>query len=413
MDVKGKVLYVGKAINVKKRVASYFNKNLIGAKTAFLVKQADHIESITVTSELEALLLEANLIKKFRPFFNIVAKDDKHPLYIKVTKYDKYPRVFTVRREDDPGATYFGPFPSSQTVKDILKLLRSIFPYDTQNLIGKRACFWSHIGLCDPCPSEIEKLEEPLHSKERARYKRSITNLLAVLSRKANKVRDELTRQMLISSKVLDYEAAAKIRDQITKLDYITTKYRSVSSFLENPNLITDIREQEANALRVILSSHFSRLTSISRIECFDASHTGMVNSTVGMVTFVDGEPDKNLYRKFKIRGKVIDDLSFLEEALRRRFTHPEWGKPDLMIIDGGKLQVGRAREVMKEMKLFTPVVGIVKPFDDLVIPARDGYSIKKVEGPARALIQRLRDEAHRFAKSYHTKLRAKRALYE
>lgn len=211
----------------------------------------------------------------------------------------------------------------------------------------------------------------------------------------------------------MNYEEAAKIRNQITKLDYITTEYHSVSSFLENPNLITDIRGQEMQALHEILTTHYKLPTTIRRIECFDASHTGMVNPTVGMVTFIDGEPDKNLYRKFRIKGKVIDDLSFLEEALKRRFTHPEWGKPDLLIIDGGKLQVGRAREVLKELNIWIPVVGIVKPFDDLVIPHKDGFLIKRTQGPSRALIQRLRDEAHRFAKAYHTKLRAKRVLYE
>ncbi len=390
-----------------------------------MVKSAERVESIIVTSELEALLLEAHLIKKFKPFFNVQAKDDKHPLYIKITTKDKYPRVFTTRREDPPRlarssgeasgprAAYFGPFPSSQTVKDILKLLRSIFPYDTQNKIGKRPCFWRHIGLCDPCPSEIEKLNGPQKTSERARYRRNIRNLLAVLSRKTPRVRDGLTKLMLSASKNLDYEEAIKIRNQITKLDYITTEYRSVSSFLENPNLITDIRSQESEALKLLITTHYPLITILHRIECFDASHTGMVNPTVGMVTFVDGEPDKSLYRKFKIKGKIIDDLSFIEEGLRRRFTHPEWGNPDLLIIDGGKLQVGRAREVIRELRLKVPVVGIVKPFDDLVIPHKEGFIIKRTQGPSRALIQRLRDEAHRFAKAYHTKLRAKRVLYE
>lgn len=412
-DKKGKVLYVGKSINVKQRVASYFNKSIIGDKTAALVSATANIDYTQVTSELEALLLEAYLIKKYQPFFNARSKDDKHPLYIKITLGDKYPRVFSVRREDNIKARYFGPFPSSQTVKEILKLLRGIFPYDMQKTIGKRACFWSHIGLCNPCPSVIERLTSRQKKQQQAKYNQNIKNLLAVLSRKTGKVRNDLTSKMLVASKKLNYEEAAKIRDQLSKLDYITKEYRSVSSFLDNPNLISDIRLRELEELRLLLSAYYKLPTTIRRIECFDASHTGMVNPTVGMVTFVNGEPDKNLYRRFRIRGKVVDDLSFLEEALRRRFSHHEWGIPDLLIIDGGKTQVGRARGVMRELNLRIPAVGIVKPFDDLVIPYQDGFLIKKTQGPGRSLVQRLRDEAHRFAKTYHIKLRSKRVLYK
>lgn len=408
-DSKGQVLYVGKANNLRKRVATHLAGESLFGKEKFLAQRTKKIEHTQVTGELEALLLESFLIKKHQPFFNARAKDDKHPLYIKITIKDTYPRIFTVRREGDKKSLYFGPFPSSKTVRDVLRLLRSIFPFDTQKRLGKKACFWAHLGLCDPCPSVIKKLESAVKDKEKARYRKNIRLLVNVLSRKSDKVREFLQHEMFVNSRELKFEEAARAREQIKKLDYITKEYRTVSSFLENPNLISDIRREEIDSLQTLLITHYPSLTTIRRIECFDASHTAMASPTVGMVTFINGEPDKNYYRRFRVKKtQSRDDLAFLEEALKRRFTHKEWGKPDLLIIDGGKTQVGRARDVVGKLKLKTPVVGIVKPFDDLVIPHKDGFLLKRAVGPAKFLIQRIRDEAHRFAVTYHRKLRAK-----
>lgn len=406
-----KVLYVGKAINLKERVASYARSS--DPKTKILTSKIKKIDHTIVTSELEALLLEAHLIKTYQPFFNTRVKDDKRPLYIKITIRDEFPRVFMVRQEDEKKSLYFGPFPSSGNLRQVLKFLRRIFSYDTQKTLGKRACFWSHIGLCSPCPSAIKTKEE------KAKYKKNIRHLVGVLSRKTSAVRRSLVNQMQKLAEKNLFEEAAEIRDQITKLDYITRAYHPISSFLENPNLVSDIRRQELISLKQILTSlprrqagHFPFLPSVSHIECFDASHTGMINPTVGMVTFINGEPDKNFYRKFRIKDKnSSDDLSFLEEALRRRFKHVDWGMPDLVVIDGGKTQVGRAREVLESLNMKIPVVGVVKPFDDLVIPHHEGFLIKRVRGPAQRLLQRLRDEAHRFALSYHRKLRKRNFL--
>lgn len=409
---RGQVLYVGKANNLKNRTAAHFKSENLFGKDKLLATRVKRIEHTQVTGELEALLLESFWIKKYQPFFNSRAKDDKHPLYIKITIKEAYPRVFTTRREDDEKSLYFGPFPSTNTVRDVLKLLRSIFPFDTQKRLGKKACFWAHLGMCNPCPSVIEKLEGSYKAREQARYRRNIKLLVNVLSRKSDKVREFLQHEMLVKSGDLKFEDAGKIRDQIKKLDYVTHEYRSISLFLENPNLAEDITKSEVRELTKFLALHLKgvKLNQLTRIECFDASHTAMASPTVGMVTFTRGEADKNYYRRFRVkRHESQDDLAFLEEALRRRFSHPEWGKPDLLIIDGGKTQVGRAREVIRELKLKIPVVGIVKPFDDLVIPHQDGFLIKKVEGPAKSLIQRIRDEAHRFAITYHRKLRAKR----
>ncbi len=401
---------MGKALNVRARVTSHFQKNTAEEKERLLGQYTKKVEVIPVTSELEALLLEAYLIKTNQPPFNTRAKDDKHPLYIKITRSDEYPRVFTVRREEEKGAVYFGPFPKSATVKQVLRFLRSIFPFDTQKTIGKRPCFWAHIGLCNPCPSYIEKLPSKEKLKSKAHYRRNIRMLVSVLLRKTAKVKQDLTREMKKLGNEERFEEAAQVRDQLTRLEYITREYRSVSSFLENPNLAADIHKNESHTLSELLASHLKGVKlNLNRIECFDASHTATINPTVGMATFVDGEPDKNFYRKFRIRGKVIDDLSFLEEALRRRFHHKEWGLPDLVVIDGGKTQTKRARRVMRELQVRVPIVGLVKPFDNLVIPHKDGFQVLRVKDRAALfLLQRLRDEAHRFAGAYHRTLRSR-----
>lgn len=299
-------------------------------------------------------------------------------------------------------------------------MLRHIFPYDAQKTIGKKPCFWSHIGLCDPCPSVIKKLPGDRKKREKLRYRKNIRNLINVLSGKMTKVRRDLMQEMEKSSKNLLFEEAQILRDKIKRLDYITQPYNRTSSFLENPNLLLDIREGELASLSQVLRENRVRLPRrLRRIECFDASHTGMTSPTVGMVTFVGGEPEKSLYRKFKIKKGGRDDLSYLEEALVRRFSHKDWGWPDLLIIDGGKTQAGRAMEVIKKLNPNVPVIGLVKPFDDVVIPHKDGFHIVRLPRrgapggksgePALRLIERLRDEAHRFSRAYHFQLRSKR----
>lgn len=414
-DRRGEVIYVGKAVSLRHRVSSYFQKNILSPKTKLMIERSDEVFFIPVNYELEAILLEAHLIKKHQPFFNERAKDDKHPLYIKITKEDEYPRVFLVRREQEAGAIYFGPFPSTQTVKRVLKLLRSIFSFDTQRKLGNRPCFWSHIGLCNPCPSRIITLPEKQKLQAKRLYRRNINNLISVLSRKTTSVRENLMSLMHKVAKNEEFEQAARLRNQIAKLDYITGPYITISSFLENPNLVEDIRAEETQSLYKELSTHLRFRRFPSHIECFDASHTSLSSPTVGMATFINGNPEKSLYRRFRMKGKLApsigrgDDLAFLEEALRRRFAHTEWQNPDLVVIDGGKFQVGRAREVIHELGLNIPVIGLVKPLDNVVIPKKEGFVILHLKNkPALHLLERARDEAHRFSRAYHFILRKK-----
>ena len=221
----GKPIYIGKSINLKNRLNSYLAVSL-GIKTRKMVSEATSVEYIIVTSELESLLLESYLIKKYKPKYNIVLKDDKHALYIAITK-EEFPRVITLRKIDinNKYLSIFGPFPSSRNVKMILKMVRKIFPF-SDHKISSKPCIYSHIGLCNPCPNHINSLsnDNASYTKLKNIYLDNRRNIKLVLSRKFNSVRKDLENEMLSLSSKNDYENAIKLRDKIKLLDYITQK---------------------------------------------------------------------------------------------------------------------------------------------------------------------------------------------
>lgn len=408
-----KPIYVGKAINIKRRVTSYFDLDL-EPKTSRMISEADSISFIQVTSELEALLLEARLIRKYMPQYNIAAKDDKHPLYILITK-EKYPRVITARKGGDkiPNLAFFGPFPASNNVRTVLRMLRRIFPF-SDHKIGSRGCLYSHIGLCKPCPNEIENLKTPSERvNARKIYLQNIRRIKAVLSGKFDGVKKELGREMDLLSKGQKYEEAAEIRNKIKSLDYITQPQIPTEFFMQNPNLYEDIRRRELKDLSKILNRFSMNVGSLARVECFDIAHLAGTNPTASMVTFVKGDADKEFYRHFKIRQtKGGSDVDSLREVIKRRINHlADWGKPDVIIVDGGKPQVSVFVRELQDYGI--PVVGLAKRFETLVIPVRDGATLNLKEykvprGNALNFVQRIRDEAHRFARRYHHALISK-----
>src|SRR3972149_3066980 len=235
----GKPIYIGKAVNLKSRVSSYFQKNL-GVKTQTMVGSADSLSFIPVESELESLLLEAELIRKYQPIYNSVAKDDKHALYIKISK-DTYPKVITARKIDNQDTlAFFGPFPSSGQVREVLRFLRKTFPY-ADHKPGKRKCLMAHIGLCAPCPSEIEN-KNPIQKKLLKRiYLKNIKMIRNVMSRNTNTVSKYLYKQMSKYAKAEKFEDAAKVREQIKRLEYILQPINPARGYLKNPNMIEDI----------------------------------------------------------------------------------------------------------------------------------------------------------------------------
>ncbi len=412
---KKAAIYIGKAVDLKARLSSYLAVSL-SPKTKKMLEEAESVSIIKVRTELESLLLEAYLVHKNQPRYNFALKDDKHPLYIKITK-EKYPRVITARKieEKDANLAFYGPFSSSESVRGVLKMLRRVFPYSDHKL-GKRGCIYSQIGLCNPCPNEIEK-EKNLHLRNslRRQYLRNINYIKGVLAGNIEKVKNELTKTMNRLAKEEKFEEAKIILEQITRLNYITQPRIPTNYFLENPNFIEDIHKIETHSLRKILLNWLNIGQKLSRIECFDVAHLAGSFPTASMVTFINGEPEKSYYRHFKIRQtKTNSDIDSIGEVAKRRIKYlSDWGKPDLIIVDGGAAQVGAFTEVFKNEKI--PVLGLAKRLETLVIPSdklKTKYVQVRIHGPALNLLQRLRDEAHRFARRYHHSLIRKSLLY-
>lgn len=421
-DAQGKIIYIGKARNLYDRVRSYFSTNhLLEPKTKSMVMQIKTINIIETISEFDALLLEADLIKKRKPKYNVIWRDDKHPVYIKITQKEQYPHVYMVRREDPDGNLYFGPFPSTSLTKTVLRILRKIFPYCTQKQMGK-PCFHTHIGLCNPCPSSIMKMSPPQSKIETLRYRRSLHYVAAVLSGKKQAVLHDLTSAMNKASMKENFEEAARIRDQIKALDHLTQLHFSSNQYIQNPNLTSDMFRRETDMLRELLSSWSKELgypdfapAACNRLECFDISNTSGKLAVGSMVVFIEGEPAKECYRHFRIKTKKSpDDPAMMLEVLRRRLKHTEWPYPDVLMVDGGKTQLSRTAIALFELKKQVCTIGLAKRREEIILPLPPGrYTTKRLtyDAPALHLLQRIRDEAHRFAITYHRKLRAKHAI--
>ncbi|OGM36442.1 hypothetical protein A3E41_02860 [Candidatus Woesebacteria bacterium RIFCSPHIGHO2_12_FULL_38_9] len=412
-DKKHVALYVGKAKNLKARLRSYYGNKLL-PKTKEMISKADHLSIIQVMSELESLLLEAKMVRKLDPFYNSALKDDKHPLYIKITK-EKYPRILTVRKNDTlPSLALFGPFPNSTAIYSTLKMLRKIFPF-SQHTIGHKACLYKQIKLCNPCPNDIENLEngEEILFQKRL-YLTNIKSVKTILSGKFSRVIKDLKSEMDEYSTLNDYENAIRVREKIKRLDYLTQPINQIDEFIKNPNFAEDIINFELEHLHRILHNYI-KVDKINRIECYDVAHLASSYPAASMVTFIGGVPEKKLYRHFKIRRNRGDnDISSLRKVAGRRLKYfKKWGKPDLVLVDGGKSQASAMNTIFSEYAI--PVFGIAKREEMLVIPIKsfDKYRFQliKASPPAKYLVQRIRNEAHRFARRYHHLLLSKALL--
>jgi len=399
----GSPIYIGKAINLKRRVSSYFDIHL-GQKTARMMKDATELSFVRVDSELEALLLEARLIRQFMPKYNIAAKDDKHPLYIQITK-EKYPRIITARKtsENQKNLAFYGPFPSARNVRSVLGMLRRIFPYSDHKL-GRRRCLYSHLGLCNPCPNLISVMKnEKSRKDEERKYYGHIRKIKSILDGNISKLKRSLVKSMKIASARQEYEIAGEIRNQIHRIEYITRPQMPTEFYMENPNLYEDTKVRELKELKKFLAKGKLKVRKLERIECFDVAHLGGTHPTASMVTFIRGEADKNYYRHFRIRQKRGNsDIDSLKEVMSRRLKHVEdWGIPDLIIVDGGVAQVRAFTSILESQKTYVPVIGIAKNPDRLII----GDQKFNIQGTGLNLVLKIRDEAHRFARRYHHKL--------
>ena len=511
-DNRGKIIYVGKARVLKNRVRQYFqaSKNH-SAKVKAMVEKIADFETIVTASEVEALILECNLIKKYRPRYNISLKDDKSYPYLRVTAED-FPRIILTRRVIHDGSRYFGPYTIGLAVNETLQLLRKIFPLRTCKTFAKRPCLEFHIKRClAPCAKKISREDYLPFVKAAEKF----------LAGHTAQVERELSEQMIDAAENLNFEKAARLRDILSAIKKVTEKQKIVTDtgdadaiglarfdgetcaqifFIregkvtgrENFLLSGAVDENDAQAVTEFIKQYYSRsqisATEIllpttladedlkilsewlgvkliepkrgvkrslvemanqnaekflaeesarrqlknaqtlgaveelkkflnlpripKRMECFDISHIQGAETVASMVVFEDGLPDKKSYRRFKIRsteGKPDDFLS-MREVTSRRYGATD-NLPDLIVIDGGLGQLSSALEIIRGVGHQVPVVGLAKQFELIFV---EGSSIP-VELPrdsqALKLMQRIRDEAHRFAITYHRKLRRKRNL--
>jgi excinuclease ABC subunit C len=388
---KNKVLYVGKAGSLKKRVSSYFTKSGRSARIDLLVSEIKDIVYIPTNSEAEALIYEASLIKSARPKFNIELKDDKSYPYLKLTVNEEYPRLFVTRKKTDDGAAYYGPYTNVKLLRQAVKFMRSVFPLRVCKKMGKKLCIDHDLSKClGPCEERIGK---------RA-YRKIVEELKMFLEGRRNILLDELSRRMERVSKELNFEEAARIRDRIRNLSTVVTQ-RGIPSPMD-----------QIDELKFVLNLK----RRPKRIEAFDISNIRGKEAVGSMVSFYDGRPDKDNYRKFKIKTvESIDDYRMMREVVHRRYRRlldERKQLPDLIIIDGGKGHLSSALNELRKLGIKNiPTIGIAKEFEHIYISKRQLPIILPKDSSILQLIKRIRDEAHRFAKSYHVVLRRKKML--
>ena len=395
------LVYVGKATNLRSRIKSYFagQKSLRPIET--FINEVKLVKWLKTDSGLEAIILEANYIKKFQPIYNVLGKDDKSWNYLVITK-DIYPRLETIRAHELNSPTevagkghpnplfkagvkkyakIFGPYPGLNT-KEALKLLRKLFNYSTCKPNCGAPCFYYQIQQCrGVCTGKIT-------SKE---YKHKVIQPLTnFLAGNKKQVITNIKKQMAQAAKTENYEEAARLRNQLFNLKKIQDIALLNKSFFQTNKPALNLKQ------------------TISRIEGYDVSNLGSTGKVGSLVSFVNGEPHKAGYKKFKIRTVAgQSDVACLAEILERRFHHPEWPLPDLILIDGGRPQINTAKKVLAHLKINLPIVSIAKGLKR----KKNEFFVtdQAISGWAnvnQTLLINVRDEAHRFAITYQKQLR-------
>ena len=525
---KDKVIYVGKARNLKNRVRSYFHSNVTNAKTEALVKKINDVELVVTDSEIEALVLENNLIKELKPRYNIDLKDDKSFPFIKITN-EPFPQVYSTRRVIKDGSKYFGPYTSVKSMKAALRMINQIFKirsckYDiNEETIAKKkykVCLDYHIKKCDgPCEGLVSEKD----------YKDMVQEVVKVIRGKTDDLIKELEVKMETAASQTEFEKAAETRDKIEQLKIISSRQKIVSNDFEDRDVISVAYEGKDSACSIfnirngklvgkkqlrlnlkgaeelpeiyesLIKFYYDEITEIpkellfeveptnsdliknwldlraekkvkfivpqrgelkslvkmckenailqlkeiqiqkmkregnvpyslsalqrdlrlkilpKKIECFDISNLQGTDSVASMVVFVDGKPKKSLYRKFIIKEVAgPDDFASMQEVIRRRYTRAIENNdfPDLIMVDGGKGQLSSAVEILNNLGLKQiPIIGLAKRLEEVFFPLKsDPESIPKTSSGLK-LLQQIRDEAHRFAITFHRNRRSKRTF--
>ncbi|MEA3488916.1 MAG: excinuclease ABC subunit UvrC [Candidatus Omnitrophota bacterium] len=389
LDPKGRVIYVGKARRLRRRVASYFRPGRArDSRLELLVSEVRDIAFIRASSEAEALIYEAGLIKDHKPRFNIDLKDDKSYPFLKLTVNEKYPRLFLTRRRIGDGALYYGPYVNVKLLKAALSFMKKVFQLRSCRVMRKSVCLEYHLGQClGPCEKKITDRE----------YAETVDQLKKFLEGRKDDLIRSLEKQMQRFSGRREYEKALAVKKRIEAL----TAVQQLHDRSQYP--VYGELDELQNALAL------PRMPV--RIECFDISNISGQQAVGSMVRFIAGSPRKSDYRRFRIKGREgIDDYAMIREVVRRRYSRLiEEGKalPDLVMIDGGKGHLSVAKEEFARLGLNdVPVVSIAKEHNHLYTGSRERPIRLSPGSRLLLLVQRIRDEAHRFAVTYHRRLR-------
>lgn len=435
-DKTGEIIYVGKAAVLKNRVRQYFqNTRDMDVKTLALVAEIVDTDWVETESEIDALFLESEMVKRYMPRFNILLRDDKSQMFVRIDMKSQWPHVSFTRNPADDGADYYGPYYNGFAVRKALRYLRRTFPYYTKPPASERADLDVHLGL-SPQPGTTSE-----------QYKATLRNLIRYLKGERVTLIRELERDMKTAAGLHDFEMAAAYRNRLNNLRELQRRI-----MFGDKEFLNISKDRALSDLRDLLG-----LDKIpARIEGYDISHMGGTNVVASMVVFTNGVSDRANYRKFKTRLEQNDDYANMHETLQRRLSEKNiksWGKPDLVLIDGGKGQLEAALRAADELQQVIPMISIAKREEEViihktrshvgiekltqlmrdpeggtsVIESGDYFTVNLHVGQMNAsshsrnlrgssivarysdvtkLFQRIRDESHRFAVSYHTVLK-------
>jgi len=397
-DIHDNILYVGKAINLRKRVISYFRGVHADNRINKLLDNVSKFDFIEAKTEIETLLLEANLIQQYRPKYNVLLKDNRRYLYVGISK-EPFARLYFLRQPEIDKNLYFwaGPFPTSQSIREVMRLLRRIFPYRSCDKIPGKTCLYFHLKLClGPCQNNISQKS----------YQKNIQRIKLFLQGNVCRLVTNLKKEMDSYSEKMLFEKAAQKKFQILAIE------RMLAQFKKLPD--ESLLERQLAWIREILIKYQGvEPLVLKRIEGYDISNLGSGIVVASMVVFSSGEEDKNQYRQFRIREKGGGDTGAIQEVIKRRFARKDWIYPQLLIVDGGKPQLSAALEILGKTSghRHLGIIGITKEKETLVIPyfKDEKLLFKMIKNSSKAiglpLIQNIRDESHRFAQRYYKKL--------
>lgn len=401
-DKFGKIIYIGKAANLRKRVSQYFQasrRKLADPKVRSLINSIDSFDFMIVKSESEALLLESKLIKDYSPYYNTLLRDDKRFFMLKLTMNNSYPKLTLARIRKNDSAFYFGPFPHGNALKQTMEYLSSYFKLRLCNAIepnerDRKYCLEAKVKKCsEPCIGKISKEE----------YASAISKLLSILEGKDTTIINTLELEMNNYANVLNFEKAGIIRDVVENIKSLfRSKLRKFKhTHIPHSGNFESILELQKNlGLKIIPEI----------IEAVDISNLSGNIAVAGIISFRNAVPDKKKYRRYRIKTvSGINDFAMMKEVISRRYK-PGVALPDLLIVDGGKGQLSCALQALVESKIEAfPVIGLAKKNEEIFIPGKRNSLILEKTNPALKLIMAIRDEAHRFAITYNREIRLKR----